>query len=461
MLSPSLMATLGGIGSGQLSFSVASPWKHHQPRPTPPLASSVQCVLTKQGQRFLTKLAANARDPKFTNKLISKFLSSSPKSIALSTLSYLLSPDSTPPHLSSLAFPLYSKITEESWFEWNPKLVASLVALLDNQGLYSQSEALISETISKLGSRERELALFHCQLLESHSKLSSKHGFDSTYSYLHQLLHNSSSVYVKRRAFESMVGGLCAMDRPQEADILIEEMIVKGLKPSVFEFRSVVYGYGRLGLFEEMLKVVEKMEGQGLAVDTIRSNMVLSSYGAYSELAAMVLWLRKMKILRLPFSIRTYNSVLNSCPTIMAMLQDPKDVPCSIEQLNGVLNGDEGLVVKELVGSTVLEEVMVWESLEAKLDLHGLHLGSAYLIMLEWFEAMRHRFNCGECVIPAEVVIVCGLGKHSSVRGESPVKGLVKVMMHRMGSPMRIDRKNVGCFIAKGRAVKDWLCSSG
>ncbi|KAM1457924.1 hypothetical protein ACFX13_035894 [Malus domestica] len=109
-----------------------------------------------------------------------------------------------------------------------------------------------------------------------------------------------------------------------------------------------------------------------------------------------------------------------------------ESVPCSIEELNGVLNGDEGMVVKELVGSTVLEELMVWASLEAKLDLHGLHLGSLYLIMLEWFEAMRHKFNCGECVIPTEVVVVYGLGKHNSVRGEPPVKVLVKVMMQEV-----------------------------
>ncbi|KAL4289260.1 hypothetical protein AHAS_Ahas19G0368400 [Arachis hypogaea] len=49
-------------------------------------------------------------------------------------------------------------------------------------------------------------------------------------------------------------------------------------------------------------------------------------------------------------------------------------------------------------------------------------------------------------------------GKHSNVRGESPVKVLVKKMMVNMGSPLRIDRKNNGCLVAKGRAVKNWLC---
>lgn len=356
---------------------------------------------------------------------------------------------------------LYSRIKEASWFEFNTKLVAALAALLDKQGRYDESEALISEAVSKLGHRQRELALFYCNLVESHSKQSSEHGFDSSYAHLYQLLRNSSSIYVKRRAFESMVGGLCTMDKPCQAESLMEEMRVKGLKPSVFELRSVMYGYGRLGLLRDMLRIVQQMESEGLEIDTVCSNMVLSSYGAHNELPQMVSWLQKMKASSIPFSIRTYNSVLNSCPTITAMLQDLNDIPLSIDKLNAILEGDEALLVEELVGSQVLEEAMVWDSSEVKLDLHGMHLGSAYLIMLQWIEKTRNRFRSnddGKLIVPAEVVVVCGSGKHSNVRGVSPVKTMIKEMMVRMRSPMKIDRKNAGCFIAKGRSVKDWLC---
>ncbi|PON57217.1 Smr domain containing protein [Parasponia andersonii] len=427
------------------------------------VASAIQCALTKQGHRFLSTLSVNAGDPSAANKLIGKFVASSPKSISLNALSHLLSPDTTHPHLTSLSLLLYSRIKEASWFEFNPKLVAALAALLDKQGRYRESEALISEAVSKLGHRQRELARFYCNLVESHSKQSSNHGFDSSYTLLYQLLRNSSSAYVKRRAFESMVGGLCTMDRPVEAESLMEEMRVEGLKPWVFEFRSVIYGYGRLGLLREMLRIVHQMENEGLVIDTICSNMVLSSYGAHNELPQMVSWLRKMKTSTIPFSIRTYNSVLNSCPTITAMLQDLKknDIPLSMGKLNAILEADEARLVQELVGSRVLEDAMVWDSLEVKLDLHGMHLGSAYLIFLQWMEEMQNRFKFnddGKLVVPAEVVVICGSGKHSTLRGVSPVKTMIKEMMLRMRSPMKIDRKNAGCFIAKGRSVKDWLC---
>lgn len=340
-------------------------------------------------------------------------------------------------------------------------MVADLVALLHKQGQVDDAETLVSEAVSKLGSRERDLALFYCNLIVSHSQHKSNPGFFDSYARLKQLACTSSSVYVKRRAYESMIGGLCAMGLPLEAENLMEEMRGLGFDPSAFEFRYVIYAYGRSGLFNDMKRCVAEMESRGLGLDTICSNMVLSSFGAHSQLSEMVLWLQRMKKTGVPFSFRTYNSVLNSCPKVMEMLRDLKTIPISIRELVENLQGEEGLLVEELMGSSVLEKAMEWSGLEGKLDLHGMHLGSAYLIMLQWAEELRTRLRNGnEGEIPAQITVVCGSGKHSSIRGESPVKGLVKQMMVRMNCPMRIDRYNVGCFVAKGRVLKDWFASS-
>lgn len=352
------------------------------------------------------------------------------------------------------------RITEESWFQWNPKLVAEIIAFLDKQGQREEAETIILETLSKLESRERELVLFYCNLIDSFCKHDSKRGFDDTYARLNQLVNSSSSVYVKRQALKSMISGLCEMGQPHEAENLIEEMRVKGLEPSGFEYKCIIYGYGRLGLLEDMERIVNQMESDGTRVDTVCSNMVLSSYGDHNELSRMVLWLQKMKDSGIPFSVRTYNSVLNSCSTIMSMLQDlnSNDFPLSLLELTEVLNEEEVSLVKELEDSSVLDEAMKWDSGETKLDLHGMHLGSAYFIILQWMDEMRNRFNNEKHVIPAEITVVCGSGKHSTVRGESPVKAMVKKMMVRTSSPLRVHRNNIGCFIAKGHVVKDWLC---
>lgn len=419
------------------------------------------CALSKQGHRFFTSLATSATgDALVTDRLIRKFIASSSKSVALNALSHLLTPNSSHPHLSSLAFPFYSLLTRAPWFSWNPKLVADVIALLYKQERFNEADALISETVTNLNSRERELCTFYCCLIEFHSKHKSKKGVFDSYISLKKILSNSSSVYLKRRAYESIICSLCVIDLPRDAENMMEEMKVQGItsKPSAFERRSIVYAYGRVGLFEDMKRLLFEMESEGIKMDTVCFNMVLSSLGAHSELLEMVSWLQRMKYLSVSFSIRTYNTVLNACPSILSMLKDPKSIPLSLNELLAGLCDNESMLVKELIGSAVLVEAMGWTSSELKLDLHGMHLSSAYLIILQLFDELRTRFQLGEEDIPAEIRIICGSGKHSTVRGESPVKHLVKELMVRTESPMRIDRKNIGCFVAKGRVFKSWLC---
>jgi hypothetical protein len=54
-------------------------------------------AISKQAQRFFSAVLPTVatRDTSATNRLIKKFVASSPKSIALDALSHLLSPDST------------------------------------------------------------------------------------------------------------------------------------------------------------------------------------------------------------------------------------------------------------------------------------------------------------------------------------------------------------------------------
>ncbi|KAK4798132.1 hypothetical protein SAY86_030458 [Trapa natans] len=423
------------------------------------LPVSVQCGLSKQGQRLVQSLALAAGDAAAANRLMKKFIGGSPKSVTLNALSHFMSADAGRHNLNTLAFPFYLMMKESSWYEWNPKLVAELIALLDKEGRFEESDELIAEAVSKLGSRERELTHFYCNLVESHAKRRSHRGFQASLAYLQQLLRNSVSAYVKRRAYESIISGLCEMGWPHEAESILVEMRPKGILPSAFEFRTLIYAYGKSGVLQDMLRLADSMESDGHMIDTVCSNMVLSSYGAHGELSQMVLWLQRMKLRGIPFSIRTYNTVLNSCPTIMIMTKNPTSSPLSVQELEGVLYGDEALLVKELGDSHVLSDAMEWDSCEAKLDLHGMHVGSAYLIMLQWIEEMKRKLGNDTSVVPEEVTVVCGSGRHSNIRGESPVKEMVRELLVRAKSPMRIDRKNNGCLVAKGRVLRDWLCS--
>ncbi|KAF6135625.1 hypothetical protein GIB67_028196 [Kingdonia uniflora] len=428
---------------------------HHQP----PL-SSLKCALTKQGHRLLSTLHT-ASTPSAADRLIRKFIASSSKTVALNALFHLLTTDIN--HHSSLALPMYERISETSWFKWNPKLAASVIALLEKQGRFDEAQTLISESKRDLRFRGRDIALFYCDLIECHSKQGYKRGVYQTYACVKEVIRESelleSNVWsmVNQRVYECMINGLCTLGLPSDAEEMTEEMKVLGFKPSAFELRLIVLGYGRLGLFREMRGVLDEMEGFGYALDTICANMLLFSYGSNTELYQMVTWIQKMEKLNVPFSVRTYNSVLNSCPTIMLLLQDTKGLLLSLEELMEKLQGDELLLVQALGRSAVLFETLKWCSTEGKLDLHGMHLGSAYLIMLQWIEELRLRFASGSSDVPAEIIVICGLGKHSTLMGESPVKALISEMLRRLSSPMKLARKKGGSFVAKGKAVREWL----
>lgn len=333
--------------------------------------------------------------------------------------------------------------------------MADLIASLYKQERFDESENLFSETVLKLRFKERDLCMFYCNLVASHAKHKSIKGFLDLCAELNQFVFQSSSVYIKQRGYESMIGGFCEMGFPDRAENLIQEMREMGLKPSDFELRSLVYGYGQMGSLEDMKRCVVQMEND---VDTVCCNMVLSSFGAQNKLSDMLSWLKKMRSSGVVLSIRTYNSALNSCPSVLLLLRELKNVPLSIKELVDNLNKDEADLILELAKSSVLVQAMKWSSSQLKLDLHGMHLSTTYLIMLQWFDELKLGFDAGNYGTPSEILVVCGFGKHSSTRGESPVKGLVKEMIIRMKCPLRIDRKNAGCFITKGKVFKDWLC---
>ncbi|KAL4307176.1 hypothetical protein HN51_041499 [Arachis hypogaea] len=95
--------------------------------------------------------------------------------------------------------------------------------LLDQLGRYEETKVLVFEATSKLESRNRELALFYCILLEAHSKRGSPKGFLSIWLVV-----------------------CVQMNRSREAEDLVEDLRGNSgaINPSAFELKSIMYGYG-------------------------------------------------------------------------------------------------------------------------------------------------------------------------------------------------------------------------
>ncbi|ONK66366.1 uncharacterized protein A4U43_C06F6990 [Asparagus officinalis] len=103
-----------------------------------------------------------------------------------------------------------------------------------------------------------------------------------------------------------------------------------------------------------MRRVIGRMEDVEIGIDTVCTNLMLSCYGDYGNLVEMVTWIRNMRVLGIGYSVQTCNSVLNSCPTVVLMVKDLETLPLSMDDLLEMLNDEEALLVKELVGASVL-----------------------------------------------------------------------------------------------------------
>ncbi|KAL5079003.1 hypothetical protein RYX36_007424, partial [Vicia faba] len=62
--------------------------------------------------------------------------------------------------------------------------------------------------------------------------------------------------------------------------------------------------------------------------------------------------------------------------------------------------------------------------------------------------------NASNFEIIAEIIVVCGVGKHRSEKGESSIKALGQKMLMEMKSPLRIDKRKMDALLVKVKLLK-------
>lgn len=358
-------------------------------------------------------------------------------------------------HDWDLALPMYCAIKEADWYKWNSKLHAHMIALLEKYEQQDEAHSLHLEANENLNPVDK--IKFYCSLIEYYSKCGLKDQILSTYILLKDLPHRS----VDAIGYKSLISALAVMNLPSEAEEILREMEASGYKPCPNEFKCILYAHGRCGHFQEMEGTLKLLESCGYSVDTVTMNMILSCYGSYQEYKSIKTWLRRMQVDNIELSIRTYNAVANSCPTLISFALLHEDISLSTGSLLDAMSKkgvtEELSLVQELLSLGLPPGSTDWSSMQWALDLHGMVPSAAYAILLVWLEEVKSRIE-GTSKLPTEISLVCGLGKHSMARGDSPIKIMISEMMFKMKSPFKVDRCNRGRFIARGNTVKTWLC---
>ncbi|XP_006646795.2 pentatricopeptide repeat-containing protein At2g17033 [Oryza brachyantha] len=387
--------------------------------------------------------------PGAAERVIRSYVGSKSERAALAALSRLLM-DSDP-----LAVPFYEAVTQARWFKWSSIHAAAVAALLESNGSAEESRALVSDSISRLDSTS-EVALFYCDLMAAFSSRGLRDRAMDFYSQL-----RATPLSGGARTYTAMIKSLCLMGLAGEAEAALGEMVSQGYQPEAFQFGLVAKCYGKAGSLAEMERVIASMSDAGIRLGTGAANIVLSCYTSCRDHSRMLAWLKKMRRLRIAPTTKAYNFVLNSCPTVAAMAQELGPLlPLSTAELVKKLRSappwpaEAELVQELLTSSSVLDKAMNWSESEVKLNLHGFSTIAAYVLMLQWVDAMKAR-----SALPLEVSVVCGIGKHSDTRGEPKVRELAQEVLGRMGSPLRLSMRNKGRLVAKRDRVKQWLAT--
>ncbi|XP_037450628.1 pentatricopeptide repeat-containing protein At2g17033-like [Triticum dicoccoides] len=384
-------------------------------------------------------------------RVIRGYVGTKSERAALAALSRLLM-DSNP-----LAVPFYEAVTQARWFKWISIHAAAVAALLEANGAAEESRSLIADSAARLESGA-ELALFYCDLMAAFSSRGLKRRAMDFYAQLRAMptpLPGGGKTYM------AMIKSLCMLGLAAEAEEALKEMVSLGYQPDAFQFGLVAKCYGKAGQLAEMERVIASMSDAGIRLGTGAANIVLSCYSACRDHGKMLAWLKKMRKLRVAPTTKAYNFVLNSCPTVVSMARqlDPS-LPLSAAQLVRKLKSAspwpaEAEVVQELLAaSSVLNKAMVWSETEVKLNLHGFSITSTYVLMLQWVDSVKVSRT-----LPLEVSVVCGVGKHSDVRGEPKVRELAQEVLSRMGSPLQLSVRNKGRLMAKRDRLKQCLAT--
>jgi pentatricopeptide repeat protein len=346
----------------------------------------------------------------------------------------------------------YEAVTQARWFKWSSIHAAAVAALLEINGSTRESRSLISDSILQHLQSTDEVALFYCDLMAAFSSRGLKGRAMDFYKELR------SKPLTRCKTYMAMIKSLCLMGLTTEAEEALKEMVTLGYQPEAFQFGLVAKCYGKSGSIVEMERVISSMSDAGIRLGTGAANIVLSCYSSCRDHSKMLAWLKKMCKLRIAPTTKAYNFVLNSCPVLALMVQElgpslPLSTTGLVKKLKSASpqTAEAELVHELLATSLVLEKAMEWSETEVKLNLHGFSMVATYVLMLQWVEVMKGR------KLPLEVSVVCGIGKHSDVRGEPKVCDLAQEVLSRMCSPLRLSTRNKGRLVAKRDRVKQWL----
>ncbi|KAI5062340.1 hypothetical protein GOP47_0022879 [Adiantum capillus-veneris] len=350
-----------------------------------------------------------------------------PRPTLLATLRHLLHQ-----HDWQLALPIYLSLLDIPWFNWNAELHAEIVALLTASEQVEQVQSLLEGLEEKLDLKQH--MHFNRNLLQQYARFGLKDEMLVSYGVLQAL----TPPHAKGHSLSALLHAYASMDLPQESLAILKDMQQQGLKPSLKDFKVILFSLGKCGMFSDMEAFACEMEKLKLLNDPVIFNMIITTYATAENYDKVNEWLLKLLETGLKPSARSLNAVAKACRVLTEVASSKKFVKkdALLEYLKsqGAKNG-ELEVLKALLEHCLVDEVVAWDS-NWELDVHSASIGSAYVMLCCWLEDVVRRLKV-KGTFPSEVGIITGWGKHSETRGTSLIKLTIRDLLESVDGPFR------------------------
>ncbi|MCO5562280.1 hypothetical protein L7F22_015905 [Adiantum nelumboides] len=235
---------------------------------------------SKPAARLILQLR---HSPSSLSTTLRRSLRQLPRPTLLATLRHLLHQRDW-----QLALPMYLSLADFPWFNWNAELHAELVALLTASERIEQAQSLLEGLEEKLDLKQH--LLFNRALMQQYARF----GLKDKMLVSFETLQASTPPHAKGHSLSPLLRAYAAIDLPQEALSVLQDMQQQGSKPSYKDFKEILFSFGKCGMFSDMEEIACEMEKLKLLKDSVVFNMIITTYATDGNHKKVKEWLSKL-----------------------------------------------------------------------------------------------------------------------------------------------------------------------
>ncbi|KAF3493259.1 hypothetical protein DY000_02056055 [Brassica cretica] len=204
------------------------------------------------------------------------------------------------------ALKIFSLLRKQHWYEPRCKTYTKLFKLLGNCKQSEQASLLFELLLSE---GLKPTIDVYTSLISVYGKCSLLEKAFATLEYMKSASDCTPNVFT----FTVLISCCCKLARFDLVNRVLLEMSYLGFRCSTVTYNTILDGYGKAGLFEEMENVLADMIEDGDSLpDVFTLNSIIGSYGNGGNIRKMESWYNRFQLMGVEPDITTFNVLILS-----------------------------------------------------------------------------------------------------------------------------------------------------